>query len=673
MSFIMTGTRKEVFLHVVNNVICLSPNEIDVFSDSGCDDILCLIHDVSYDFLSSIKNNKQEHLSPTTQARIVAFDCFYWHALTSGQVPTENGWFAPSQYDFDSFCESPHFSPEQGNMVSDIYKMDPCSKTEFYVLRFPFVSPERQAFLHALAIIDLTTSEIQCLETFGVTTVSKLQNMTESQLSLIFSRTNDEDARVLVKQFVCFSHFMSDNGNHISAQDLMQLSTTDFTQFCYSDKYCDYYASKNLDDFHDNAIADSSSEKINTTSSSQDKDNVSIVTQTDCDKDHVVIISDQRYVDTDRSIHAIDSAAVMQNPSVILESSNVLVKHDHYNNKTNSCQPSMYPFIPTAIFALRLGSDGDIDDNSGDATASCLESHRAIISFDDHGDSTVVNVIDTAIITTTFFETTRALDKHNHQHKKNVALSSTLYHFIPTDLFKLRLGSDGDIDDGMSLVFCYASSDIDVETETNMYDDDETENVFCEGCYEHKNIPSSSVDIINYSTGITLSSEIDILSHDIWSSTPVVAPETHVPILGHNESYSIYYNQPSSQYPVPRCYIGELYLETSRLFSRSSHTCAPRQNVDTSTLHHVTLWKMGSYLVLDFDNGNKIIMLYCQWQMTFLQCLLSHLVIPSSRIAASNAKRNAANAKQPKTRSSNDVSSFQNRAGSIRDPPRSHV
>ena len=96
----------------------------------------------------------------------------------------------------------------------------------------------------------------------------------------------------------------------------MQLSTTDFTQFCYSDKYRDYYASKNLDDFHDNAIADSSSEKINTTSSSQDKDNVSIVTQTDCDKDHVVIISDQ-YVDTDCPINATDYTAVNKNHSTL--------------------------------------------------------------------------------------------------------------------------------------------------------------------------------------------------------------------------------------------------------------------------------------------------------------------------------------------------------------------
>ena len=133
--------RKEAFLHVARNVICLSQSEIDAFSDSECDDMSIFIS-LSDDLLSHIKINDkdetQERLSSTTKAHIIAFICFYWHVLASGQVHTDKGWFTPSRYDFDAFCESTHFDPYHGKMLNDMYTVDLWSETEFYQLKYPF-------------------------------------------------------------------------------------------------------------------------------------------------------------------------------------------------------------------------------------------------------------------------------------------------------------------------------------------------------------------------------------------------------------------------------------------------------------------------------------------------------------------------------------------------------
>jgi hypothetical protein len=111
-----------------------------------------------------------------------------------------------------------------------------------------------------------------------------------------------------------------------------------------------------------------------------------------------------------------------------------------------------------------------VERNDTTSTFSCLNDHGAIVSFeelDDDHDGLDVNAVDSAVGMTTrpeFLEPSRALVKHDPCHKKSVSLRPTLYPFIPTDLFELRLGSDGDVDDNMSAVSLYSTKDVARET-----------------------------------------------------------------------------------------------------------------------------------------------------------------------------------------------------------------
>ena len=106
--------RKEVFIHVTQNVIRLHASEIAVLSDFGYDNIIRLITMADSDLYKM-----RDSLTSTTQERIIAFICFFNHINTTDQWYNNNGWFTLSCYDFDAFCESMYFAPYRGKTLED--------------------------------------------------------------------------------------------------------------------------------------------------------------------------------------------------------------------------------------------------------------------------------------------------------------------------------------------------------------------------------------------------------------------------------------------------------------------------------------------------------------------------------------------------------------------------
>ena len=561
--------KKEAFLHVAENVIRLSSSEIAAFSDSGFDDILLLIN-MWDDTLSHITilgaDKTPEQLSSITRDRIIAFICFYCHLRDSGQFIKDKGWFTLSSYDFDAFCESPHFGPYQGKSLDNMFTVEPWSATEYYKLQFPFDQVDRQAFLHVLDIIDLTSYEIQRLEDFGVVDVPKLQTITESQLSLIFPEPRYQCAKDLVRKFVCFAHHLTGaTAQLIPLRELMQLSAKDFKSFCSSRHYDEYYLSKSLDDLHAHDF---------------DIDNISPGAE---DKeDHVSVVP------FDDDIGAPSTITVPSTITALLSQSEQLV--------------------PTIS---EIESTSCMEHDDVDSIPSCLEEHAVIASVVDLDDP---DVNDAGMSTlAAFVEPSLELVRNDVcRCKKSVSIHPSSYPFIPTSLFELRLGSDGDVNENDSPN--RITNDMTVVLGTA--GDFEEEIVFCQDCYKDKSTVSSFNNSITTSTVHAVSSKIDN-KIDIWS---------------HGFCMEFYH---------------------ALLRFCSSHS-------DMLVLSDMTLWNTGSYLVIDFGNGNRIIMLNHLWQ-TLLHYLWLYWIYQQGLVDSRGATLNVRMIMRMITI---DVSRFQIRADS---------
>ena len=262
--------RKEAFIHVTQNVIRLHAPEIAVLSDFGYDNIIRLITMADSDLYKM-----RDSLTSTTRDRIIAFICFFNHINTTDQWNKDKEWLTLSCYDFDAFCESMYFAPYRGKTLEDsIATIQSQSEPKCYKLQYPLVhTMKKQVFLHVLTIMDMTHDEIQRLDDFGFACVSKLQNITEAQLTSMFSEPQYGYARNIIRRFVYFLHYVSANDHSFLANELLQLSAADFDQFYLSKVYDDYYSGKSLDDFVAiDAINTSSCESIPISPGSQDQE-----------------------------------------------------------------------------------------------------------------------------------------------------------------------------------------------------------------------------------------------------------------------------------------------------------------------------------------------------------------------------------------------------------------
>ena len=416
------GNKKEAFLHVAQNVMCLSPSEITAFVDSDFNDILllkCMSEaDLSH-IVSMTMERKNTTLSTMTIECIKVFVHFLHHLEATDQFPRNNmAWFSLSCDDFDAFCQSTHARAYHGISLDNIYTVERCSVNEYYKLQHPFGQEERQAFLHVLEVIDLTTGEIQRLEDCGVTTISKLQNITESQISFIFPSPRDEDAKELVVKFVYFYHHMNTNDHPILTRDLMHISADDFQQFCPSNHYLDNYHLKSLEDSivaidTTNTI---SSEHMHASPGANEK--VSIIT----------------------FLH--DDISITTSP------------HDDIGASKIYTTPLAQTERIVPIFSEILPTSFDYDDfNSAyEVQEKRTANVSAVQELDNNqGDDLDVNAVDPAAVATptrpAVLDPTRVLAKDESCNKKSVSLRPTLYPFIPMDLFGTRLGSDGDVNE----------------------------------------------------------------------------------------------------------------------------------------------------------------------------------------------------------------------------------
>jgi hypothetical protein len=190
------------------------------------------------------------------------------------------------------------------------------------------------------------------------------------------------------------------------------------------------------------------------------------------------------------------------------------------------------------------------------------------------------------------------------------------------------LGSDGDVDQN---IYFYSAPDVTIETA--MLDGDfGEESVSCEDYYKDKPILSvSTVTTISSMTGHVAPSEfdeIDLRSHEIWSlfqiiiHLPLPSIQIDVSALVDYHKYSktttqSYYHDSSSipfansfpQHALP-LYIAGFRAEisvTASMLSPGTFT--------TTILSQMTLWNMESCLIIDFGNGNRIILSHHLWQV----------------------------------------------------------
>ena len=225
------------------------------------------------------------------------------------------------------------------------------------------------------------------------------------------------------------------------------------------------------------------------------------------------------------------------------------------------------PLLPAQHFISMFASQ-QLDTNVFKPSlypSHCSEDHAATISFDSSDLNANDHDLEVQDDVFPILESSSAMmirDQH-HQQSKTFLFQST---FVPMDMSELFLGSNGDDDENGPL------DDIrHVTTSTVSFEDDsEEELAFCTDYAEDMSAISSSSPNATSSTVDLMSLDVNIWSSDVWVMLPSPLQDEYSSSISQDEFYHA--SSGTSEYPM------------------------------------TVVQPMGSHLMFDIGNGNKIIM-----------------------------------------------------------------